>query len=367
MSKRKFCEEKIKIDYAGHYNLIKLKCEWYSFKSYLHENPNLTISEGNNVYEIEFIRKSPYPLQAPINPYEINANLFKNYRIRNLTFHDLEIKAIQPGAFKSCCEKTLEYLDLSKNKLKRIDFGVLENLKALDYLNLGLNPELKLASENFKQNIHLRFVGLSSNNLGYLPEKLFSNLEMLEKIDLSNNSLKNLDACTFYPIYSMQNMNTKNKAGPLAIVNALENNIECNCDVFFLERSANIKLNLTCSGEPEYYNGKRLSDLSREDPSEVDCFYKPIQFNCKSKYENSNSLLKSYETFKVLVIVFSVLFSLCSCVSLCLCCRVRKLNSKMKEIEKLNGNSPQQQTTKGYSLVANTTNQEYKELQQTAE
>ena len=266
---------------------------------------------------------------------------------------DLEIKIVHPSAFKYCCEKTLEYLDLSKNKLKRIEFGVLEHLQVLENLNLGQNQDLKLANENFKENRMLKTIGLSSNNLEYLPERIFKNLEVLEKIDLSNNSLRNLDACAFYSTYSRIGM--KNAGGNPSrtrpanvIVNASLNSIKCDCNVFFLERAANFKFDLTCSGEPEQYNGRNLNDLHREDPSKTECFYKDIQFDCKSKNEDTNSLLMRSEYYKMLVIVFATLFSIFCCASFCLCCRLKNAEKKIE----VNGNAKEIIKPKGYSLVA---------------
>lgn len=352
---KSFCKELKRTEYAGHYNLIQLKCEWHPFLNYLHDNANLTgsINEASNMYEIEFTRKSPYSLSTQTNPFEISSNLFKNYRVRKLILSDLEIKVVHPAAFKNCCEKTLEYLDLSRNKLKRIDFDVLEHLKVLEYLNLGLNQDLKLANENFKENKMLKSIGLSSNNLEYLPERIFKNLEGLEKIDLSNNSLKNLDACSFYPTYSNMNIKSSPAANKISnvIIDASLNNIQCDCNVFFLERAANFKFNLTCSGKPDQYNGKHLNELFREDPSKSECLYKDIQFNCKSKYEDSNSLLKKYEYYEVLVIIFSTLFSIFCCASLCLCCRLRNVERKIQEVD---GNIETDPPKQGYSLVATT-------------
>ena len=233
-------------------------------------------------------------------------------------------------------------------------------------MNLGSNQELKLRNENFKDNDYLTYISLSSNNLEYLPEKLFKNLKKLEKIDLSNNSLKNLDACTFYPIYSetkrLENKTDGNKVVK-AHINATNNNIECNCDIFFMEQVTNVKLNLVCSGEPDYYNGKHIDDLKKEDPSNRECFYKEIDFNCKSQYENSNSLLKKYETFKAIVIVFSCLLFILFFISICLYVRMKKLSTK--SIEKADNSFKHTKSSKGFSLV--TPINQYKELKQNAE
>ncbi len=343
---RKICILKNKYVFTGHFNLVELKCDWNRFLNYLSENDNNITVNKNDLYEIEFYKNAAYSLsKQQASPYEIKGNLFEKFKIRKLNFSDLEIKTVHAGAFKNCCEQTLEYLDLSKNKLKRIDYQVLSNLKVLNKLNLNSNSDLQLSNENFKENMYLEYIGLASNNLEYLPEKIFKNLNHLQNIDLSNNSLKNLDACTFFPMYS----DLKSKK---VFVNVTKNYVECNCDVFFLENAANIKLDLTCSGEPNYYNGKHIDELKKEDPNNNECFYNDIKFNCKSKYENASNLLRNYEIFKILVIVFScLLFISCLC-SMCLCCHIRKVNKKVKEADgEFNSYQNNNNNKKGYLLV----------------
>lgn len=368
------------ISFGDLYSVKKLKCDWQRFVEYLHKNKDYKV-EKKDVYEIEFELKDKL-IGDQINYNEVRGNLFEVFSIRSLSLRGLGLRSLNRNAFKKCCENSLEYLDLSGNQLKRVDRSALSRLQALQVLNLTANPQIQFANDNFYENSQLKQIYLASNNIEYLPEKIFNNLHRLSVVDLSNNNLRNVDACTFYPVYDELEATTTNKGSfkqqlnaSSVSVNLQTNPIECNCDVFYLERAANLKLDLVCNGdEPEFYKNKHISQLSRENPENLKCFYSQIEFNCRSKYVNANNLLSNYETFKILVILFSVLLSILFLVVICTCCQIctlrRKYKTSKSHLRTASVNKKideHKQVNTNNAAATTTTNAKYTELQNTAE
>ncbi|XP_044018629.1 chaoptin-like [Aphidius gifuensis] len=109
--------------------------------------------------------------------------------------------------------RSLIYLDLSYNRLVRLDDGVFSELKNLNYLDLSHNKQLILETRGRTfhgledtllilglSNIsllsvpelpfhNLRHLYLASNELATIPAELASNLSSLHELDLSHNDL----------------------------------------------------------------------------------------------------------------------------------------------------------------------------------
>jgi Leucine-rich repeat (LRR) protein len=128
-------------------------------------------------------------------------------------------------------------------------------------LNLSGN-KLTFGERNFEANTLLTKIDLSNNDVQFLSPNVFDGLHRLESINLENNHLTKIDACTFS---ETQLSPISAKYSPLKI-NLQGNPIECDCNVFYLNRHLNQQLNLTCS-KPDYYKDKKFDDLKREDPA----------------------------------------------------------------------------------------------------
>ena len=164
-------------------SVMKMKCNWIKYVDETNQaNLNKIIKTSRNghayTYEILF---EPSAVPSDILKYKIlNKNLFKNIRLKSLSFQNLGLIMIEKDAFNQfCCENSLEMLDLSKNHLTRIDLEVLENLKRLTKLNLAYN-DLSLSEHNFENNKNLQNLDLSFNNIQYLPFQLLNGLNELE-------------------------------------------------------------------------------------------------------------------------------------------------------------------------------------------
>ena len=335
------CEQVNKTTYSNHYNLIKLKCDWnkyvdatanpelleqrlQAFRKNRAKSDNRTTlapSDVENRFGIEFV---PSSVKSDDPRYQtIRSKLFTNMRLRTVSFRQLNIRSIDVAAFDDkCCRKDLERLDLTGNHLSRIDERLLANLNRLQVLLLA-NNQLQFGENNFKANINLIQLDLSGNGLQYLPNKLFANLHELVSIDLSNNNLQTINACTFNKLL----INPLAKKYFPTQVNLLGNPIECNCDIFYINRYLKIQLNLTCA-RPEFYSGKQFKELSAEDPSER-CNYKQMDKLCKIAANEDDSWLISLVVI-VLLILATLLFLLISIMCLM---RNVSLNKKLKALQ----------------------------------
>lgn len=111
-----------------------------------------------------------------------------------------------------------EYLS-SQNKLKslrlnhmehisyELDSNAFSNLKMLQLLNLRYN-KLKLLHENQFENLNnLEYLDLGLNELKSLPENIFENLTALRSLDMSKNLIEELSENTFKHTVSIEILN----------------------------------------------------------------------------------------------------------------------------------------------------------------
>lgn len=264
----------------------------------------------------------------------VTPKFFQNFLLRKLNISNLGLKSIHAGSFDACCSKHLEELDLSNNKLKRLDKGTLGALKTLKRLNLE-NNALRLEEGNFEAMAHLEEINLAGNDLQFLSPKVLNNLAALRKIDLRNNGLTKIDTCSFNAIIKnkyLQKLKLYNIE-----VNLLNNSVDCNCDVFYLDRKTNIKLNAVCGAEPAYYKGKAITDLTRENPENVQCIYAEIEERCEAAYADPLALLRNNSGYKVATLCLAILIMILNLGILCVCCRLSSINDELKlKSKKLN-------------------------------
>ncbi|CAG4978691.1 unnamed protein product [Colias eurytheme] len=110
----------------------------------------------------------------------------------------------------------LRHLDLSINKITRLQLGVLDGFRALTHLNLSNNYLTTFPLGLFDQKPNLINLDASSNRIDTLVLGVFDPLRKLEHLDLSSNSLvgNNVDPYLFdrsrkikYLSFSRNNMN----------------------------------------------------------------------------------------------------------------------------------------------------------------
>ena len=107
----------------------------------------------------------------------------------------------------------LSFLDLSFNRISRIGDSTTANTDLFDQsclienLNFSHNliDDVNLARVNFNACSQLKLVNLSSNQIGFLQERLFDGLALLEAVDLSGNSrLRAIEPFTFTNLASLK-------------------------------------------------------------------------------------------------------------------------------------------------------------------
>jgi hypothetical protein len=286
-------------------------------------NEELEKSQKDFLFKISFIG-----IKDKNEKYtKIKKKMFENLKIRSFSLTGLGIKEIETNSFES----KLETLNLSSNSLKRVDFKILKNLNNLIKIDLS-NNQIQLKENNFEFNKNLRFIDISHNDLHYLPMNLFHNVNELEFINLNNNHLELFDACI---LSSIQDNIVFQQFRPALIM--LENNpIHCDCDMFYLNRYANFRLNLTCSSPLAYFN-RTFNSLKLEDPKSR-CNYKRMAKICAISSRKVVQLAYFYSLFeRYLVLGCAIII-----ISLMGCCvshviksiNIKKLNNNLKNLNK---------------------------------
>ena len=136
---------------------------------------------------------------------------------------------------------------------------------------------------------------------------------------MSNNELRAIDSCTFANI-QLNELSIKYAPPTLNLNN---NAIECDCDLFYLNRWRHYKLELTCAS-PDYYAGRRFVDLKREDPS-ARCNYAAMSDSCQMSDISQRDF--------VLIVIFALLTTLFLLISACCLCRNMALKRRIRKAE----------------------------------
>jgi Leucine-rich repeat (LRR) protein len=108
---------------------------------------------------------------------------------RNLpSLVELDLSANKIGSIhKNDIPENVEIINLSNNKIPRIDVDVFENLPRLKTVNVRLNKLRTIPEDTFKQNVMIEEVLLGGNQIGTLSPKTFDGLKNLNYVDLDEN------------------------------------------------------------------------------------------------------------------------------------------------------------------------------------
>ena len=140
---------------------------------------------------------------------ELNGNSFPSHidtlSILNLT--DNRISSIKDGSFGNLIN--LKELYLTRNTISELSVGTFRGSQhALEILDLGQNFLEHVPTEALSSLRSLRRLVLTSNNIQTLEEHAFADLGSLEVLDLSRNSLANLNgANVFSGLLSLRSLN----------------------------------------------------------------------------------------------------------------------------------------------------------------
>lgn len=119
---------------------------------------------------------------------------------------------------------SLQILDLSKNKIQRIENGTF-SLKTLQILKLSDNKICNISENAFESLQALETLLLERNKLQSIPTRLFQNVDCLTFLDLSSNNLMSVSLWSirlkyntyspryiFYIWYSLFSMSYESRA-----------------------------------------------------------------------------------------------------------------------------------------------------------
>ncbi|CAH2985002.1 unnamed protein product [Chilo suppressalis] len=119
--------------------------------------------------------------------------------------------------------KTMKHLILSSNKIRSIDdTKIFKNLENLEILNLSFNSIESVTDNIFSPLKKLKMINMNNNKLKQIPDTLFRSLPRLGNIDMSHNLIE------FVPVNAFRNSPIKN-------LNLADNRFSFLTDNFCLE------------------------------------------------------------------------------------------------------------------------------------
>ena len=130
---------------------------------------------------------------------EINSTSLRYLHLSNNRIQEINLISLLPN---------LEHLDLSKNRLIKIQETSFKGLKQLKNFNLSFNKLELNGISYYKEQILLETLDLSFNEIKYLVSNLtFLNLDSLKRLNLSNNLLQSLNSFTFGHLIKLESLN----------------------------------------------------------------------------------------------------------------------------------------------------------------
>jgi hypothetical protein len=128
----------------------------------------------------------------------LNDDFFSNYINLEkilLVRNTLTIETINNNLFNNNLK--LKHVNLSCNNLVSIDKDTFKYNIELEHMYFEVNNLTSVDKDLFSNNINLEYINLSNNNITKIDKNLFSNNISLEYINLSNNKLLSIDNVLF--------------------------------------------------------------------------------------------------------------------------------------------------------------------------
>ena len=124
------------------------------------------------------------------------AAIFKNKDAYNIIYISVNSNNLQLDGNLSMFPRSVQFLHLSGNKMKRVqaeDFKEFQNLLRLELANTGIQSIAKGAFDGLS---HLYYINLNENRIGKLPRRIFQYCENLTSINVESNYLTELPDLT---------------------------------------------------------------------------------------------------------------------------------------------------------------------------
>lgn len=168
----------------------------------LRNNTRLTVLDlsFNNLTEIE---PGAFSLMENLNyiglerafAMVIKEHVFKGVKARNLTIAGSNINKIEDRAFISMGD-TLLALNLSSSEIHEVSENALDELFELSDLDISNNQLSEISFRTYDLR-NLRKLNLRNNSIRELKPQSFKYLNSLRELDLSNNDIQTIPAMTF--------------------------------------------------------------------------------------------------------------------------------------------------------------------------
>ncbi|CAH2088223.1 unnamed protein product [Euphydryas editha] len=126
-------------------------------------------------------------------------------RLRHLNLSRNHIEDIPRFTFADLY--SLDVLDVSHNRLHVIPFQVFGPMTELQYLDISYNKIATFLDYYFKPNRQLRTLFLNNNSLVKITSNALVNLKELETLDISSNNLDNIPKAIFDNLEQLRDLN----------------------------------------------------------------------------------------------------------------------------------------------------------------
>lgn len=134
------------------------------------------------------------------------AELYPLRALLSLHLNHNRIRLIRKHFMKLICSQ-LRYIDLSHNRLARLDDHLFVSCRQLEVLRLNRNRISRLGANVFANLSSLLELDLSRNNLTNLTGDDFRPLKSLKILNLSKNGLQTIEDGTFQSLSNLQTLN----------------------------------------------------------------------------------------------------------------------------------------------------------------
>lgn len=139
-----------------------------------------------------------------IQDNKLTRTVLANYgpRLQTITWTDSKITLLEPHLFDGLHH--LEYIDLSRNEIKRTEHGLFARLTRLKHLNISRNHLDDIPRFTFADLENLEVLDVSHNQLHVIPFQVFGPMIRLQYLDISHNKI-----ATFLDYYFNPNRQLK--------------------------------------------------------------------------------------------------------------------------------------------------------------
>lgn len=138
----------------------------------------------------------------------LKTNQFQNYY--NLNFMNLSYNKIDDLPRNVFANLSLEYLDISHNLLPALPFQLFAQMQSLNVLDLSYNSIVTILDHFFKFNKRIEELLLNNNRIAKLTSNALADLSDLKRLDLSTNSLSSVSKGLFDSLNQLEYLNLAN-------------------------------------------------------------------------------------------------------------------------------------------------------------